>query len=266
MTRKRNNASNALRRARAVRSGVPDANSVRDRRTEYDPVAGGQLRAFTAVATAVRAWVEPRKPRRSRKRKAAKVPWRPQRYGERVLVFDTETTTDAAQRLLFGFFRLYERDRLILEGLIVSDALDYGQMTTLAAYAARCRLPIYRRERFVEEIFYPEVYVLGTLCVGFNLPFDLTRIAIHAGSGRGENRRKFRVMLSRRVRWHDLRIESASGEPPSSASFPSASSTNGSGRSLRVGSLISARLAAHLAASGIRCAAQAKRFGPLRAR
>jgi hypothetical protein len=44
-------------------------------------------------------------------------------------------------------------------------------------------LPIYSRERFVEEIFYPEVYVEGTLCVGFNLPFDLARIAIYAGLG-----------------------------------------------------------------------------------
>ena len=94
-----------------------------------------------AVSTAVRAWVEPRKPRRWRKSPAQPVPWRPQPYGERVLVFDTETTTDAAQRLLFGFFRLYERDRLILEGIIVADVLDYEQMMTIAEYAANaaCR-------------------------------------------------------------------------------------------------------------------------------
>jgi hypothetical protein len=167
--------------------------------------------AALAVTTAIRAWVEARKPGKARRapRKKAK-PWRPQPYGQRVLVFDTETTTDAAQRLLFGFFRLYEHDRLILEGLIVADVLDYEQMTTLAEYAARCHLPIYSRERFVEEIFYPEIYVEGTLCVGFNLPFDLARIAVHARICRGENRRKFGIVLTRRLRWHDLRVESLS--------------------------------------------------------
>jgi hypothetical protein len=139
------------------------------------------------------------------------MPWRPQRYGDRVLVFDTETTIDAAQRLLFGFFRLYERDSLVREGIIVADSLDHASMVAIAEYAARCRLPIYSRERFVEEVFYPEVYVEGTLCVGFNLPFDLARVAIHAGICRDQNRRKFRIVLSRRLRWHDLRIESLSG-------------------------------------------------------
>jgi hypothetical protein len=173
----------------------------------------GSKRPFLSVTTAIRAWVEARKdgtPRNAPCKRNAKPPWRPQRYGERVLVFDTETTTDAAQRLLFGIFRLYERDRLTLEGLIVSDILDHEQMSTLTEYAARCRLPIYSRERFVEEVFYPEVYVEGTLCVGFNLPFDIARIAVHAGCCRGENRRKFRTVLSRRLRWHDLRIESLS--------------------------------------------------------
>jgi hypothetical protein len=178
-------------------------------RTRYVPRSKAQSGPFVAVTTAIRAWVEPHKARKRQTK--SKPPWRPQPYGTRVLVFDTETTTDAAQRLLFGFFRLYERDRLILEGLIVTDLLDYDAMMTLSEYAAKCRLPIYSRERFVEEVFYPEVYAEGTLCIGFNLPFDLARIAVHAGTCRGENRRKFRIKLSNRIRWHDLRIESASG-------------------------------------------------------
>lgn len=163
--------------------------------------------------TAVRACVEALKPHRKRgTRDRTAVPWRLLPYGQRVLVFDTETTTDAAQRLLFGFFRLYDRDGLILEGIIAADVLAHDAMAAIAEYAAKCRLPIYSRERFVEEVFYWEVYVLGTLCVGFHLAFDLARIAIHAGIGRGENRRKFRIVLSRRLHWHDLRIESASGK------------------------------------------------------
>ena len=69
----------------------------------------------------MRAWVEPRQPRRrAGRRRTAPVPWRPQPYGQRVLVFDTETTTDAAQRLLYGLFRIYDRDRLVQEGLIAA--------------------------------------------------------------------------------------------------------------------------------------------------
>jgi hypothetical protein len=159
------------------------------------------------MKTAIRAWVEPWKARRKKHGKPKPVPWRPQPYGDRVLVFDTETTVDAAQRLLYGFFRLYERDRLIREGIIVADVLDHDAMIAIAEYRAKCRLPIYSRERFVEEVFYPEVYAEGALCIGFNLPFDLSRIAIGAGCGRGDNRRKFRIKLSNRLRWHDLRIE-----------------------------------------------------------
>ncbi len=100
--------------------------------------------------------------------KPKKVAWRPQSYGDRVLVFDTETTTDAAQRLLFGFFRLYQGDRLIEEGLIVTDLLDYEQMTTLTEYAVKCRLAdLQPRTVRGRTVFYPEVYCEGTVCVGF---------------------------------------------------------------------------------------------------
>ncbi len=195
-----------------VESGKP--SQVRQSETPPESVSDSAATIGFPMKTAIRAWVEPRKTHRSKRRnpkaKPKPVPWRPQPYGERVLVFDTETTVDAAQRLLYGFFRLYERDRLIREGIIVADLLDHEAMIAISEYSAKCRLPIYSRERFVEEVFYPEVYAEGTLCVGFNLPFDLSRIAIHAGCGRGENRRKFRIQVTQRIRWHDLRIESAS--------------------------------------------------------
>jgi hypothetical protein len=164
---------------------------------------------MTQVETAIRAWVQPKR-RKGRRRKRER-PWRPQRYGERVLIFDVETSADHAQRLLFAFFRLYERDRLVREGIIAAEALRHEEKAVIAEYAARHRLPIYSPELFIEQVFFPEVYDLGTLCVGFNLPFDLPRVATSAGCGRGANRRKFRIRLSRRVAIHDLHIESASG-------------------------------------------------------
>ena len=142
-----------------------------DGNVPWEKMTVRRIRPPSPCKRAIRAWVEPSKPRRGGNRDRSAVPWRPQPFGDGVLVFDTETTTDAAQRLLFGFFRLYDRDRLVEEGLIAADVLDQPSMEAISEYAARCRLPIYSRERFVEEVLYPEVYVQGTLCVGFHLAF-----------------------------------------------------------------------------------------------
>jgi hypothetical protein len=195
-------------RRRTTRRGGQSGSRTVDHATTVDNGAAPVVERQSAV----RAWVEPRKRRHRGGKRRTAVPWRPQPYGQRVLVFDTETTTDTAQRLLYGFFRIYDRDRLVHEGLIAAEVMDPESMALIAERASKSRLPIYSRERFVEEVFYPEVYREGTLCVGFNLPFDLTRIAVHAGVGRGQNRRKFRIVLTRRIRWHDLRIESATGK------------------------------------------------------
>ena len=129
---------------------------------------------------------------------------------ERVLAFDTETTTGFEQRLLFGVFRIHEHGTLLEEGIFFGDGVSEAERSLIGAYADLHDLPVYTREEFV-DFFYEEVYVLGTLCVGFNLPFDLSRIAIRAGSGRGENRRKFRFKLTRRVDRPHIRIEAISG-------------------------------------------------------
>jgi len=165
------------------------------------------------VETAIRAWVEvERKERAEKRRQPASVPWRTQSIGERVLVFDTETTTDFTQALQFGAFCIYENGILEIEGLIIADALSPGQMATVNAYAEKHPLRVYTRTLFVEQIVYPEIYRLGTLCIGFNLPFDLSRIALHAGLGRGKNRRKVSLRLSLHVYWPRIRIEAISGK------------------------------------------------------
>lgn len=158
--------------------------------------------------TAVRAWVQPTEPRRSPFQSAW--PWRAIPLDERVLVFDTETTTDFTQRLLFGVFRNYVEGELLQEGLFLGDSVSESEATTAFAYAAEHKLPVFTRIQFVEDIFYPEVYVQGALCVGFNLPFDLSRIAVQANPGKGKHRRSFRFKLSFRVDLPDLRIESIS--------------------------------------------------------
>jgi hypothetical protein len=53
-----------------------------------------------------------------------------------------------------------------------------------------------RRAQFVRQVFIPEVYDLGTLCVGFNLPFDLSRLAVRWAPGRRQWRDAFTRSLT----------------------------------------------------------------------
>jgi hypothetical protein len=109
--------------------------------------------------------------------------------GDRVLVFDTETTTDRFQNLLVGAFQIHECTgqgyALICEGLIVGNLLGSDQGSVVELYARRHGLRAYSRPEFIREVFIPEIYRLGTLCVGFNLPFDLSRLAVRAVPSRG---------------------------------------------------------------------------------
>jgi hypothetical protein len=165
---------------------------------------------ITVDSTAIRAWVVPARKRRRRKQSSGK-PWRPTRFDERVLVFDTETTTNYTQRLLYGFYRLYVDDVLVEEKLVIADDLKGKDLLIASNFAQVVGLEVLTRTEFVESVFYPEVYMRGAMCVGYNLPFDLSRIAIGAGAGTGQNRRAFTLKLSPRIRFPKIRIESVSG-------------------------------------------------------
>ena len=217
-----------------------------------------------AVYTAIRSWVVPRSS--NKKRKLPVPPWRPLGYGARVLVVDLETTIDTSQRILFGFFRLYEQARLVREGIITADVLDYESIIAIQEYRAKARLEVFSRERFVEDIFYPEVYILGTLCVGYHISFDLVRLGIHAGVGRGKHRRNFEWFSLGDCAGTTCVLKLYRDARPSLASFPSVSFTPGSVRFSRVASSISARLAAPSVGPGTLCAPPASRFEPLRSK
>ena len=88
--------------------------------------------AVVAVSTAIRGWVVPTNAKPPKKRK--RTPQRGARsgYGGRVIIVDLETTIDTSQRILYGFFRLYEHDRLVREGIITADLLDYESIITIS--------------------------------------------------------------------------------------------------------------------------------------
>jgi hypothetical protein len=107
-------------------------------------------------------------------------------YGQRVLVLDTETTMDTLQNLLCGQAIIYEgTEQASINGLprerhiFYEDGLNDEQMEMITQYAGDKGATLLTRERFVTEVFYPELITLGTACICFNAPFDLSRLATH---------------------------------------------------------------------------------------
>src|SRR2546423_14488588 len=81
-------------------------------------------------------------------------------WPEQILVFDTETTVDALQRLTFGSYRHLERGAdgkapLLEEGLFYEDDLpqsDPSGFATLRAYVRqRPELKLFSRSEFLDE-------------------------------------------------------------------------------------------------------------------
>jgi hypothetical protein len=148
------------------------------------------LRAYTLRKETAMPQAERRTPppNRGPRRKGRPEP----RWPKQVLVFDTETTTDETQRLIFGSYRADKWNRLgnldlITEGLFYADDLSAWNPAALAelqAYAAAHSLPLLSRRDFVEKVFRRVAIDARGLVVGFNLPFDLSRIAIDAGEAR----------------------------------------------------------------------------------
>ena len=114
-----------------------------------------------------------------------------------VLVFDTETTTDAGQSLRIGSYQVREGERLDEAGLFYAPAaLSDTEMATLSEFAAARNLRLITRDEFVDRVFYGIGYDLRATIVGLNLPFDLSRIAIGHASARGDMRGGFSFKLS----------------------------------------------------------------------
>jgi hypothetical protein len=104
-----------------------------------------------------------------------------------MLVFDTETRIDAAQTLLFGCFQYIADGKLLREALFYADDLAIRDVRLLHKYVDQrqrnSRLALITRKGFLEEIH--RIAVKGKqLLVGFNLPFDLSRLAFDQAAAR----------------------------------------------------------------------------------
>ncbi|HEV8408015.1 MAG TPA: hypothetical protein VGQ34_08775, partial [Sphingomicrobium sp.] len=164
----------------------------------HEPVAGAttddpvdrliiQLRAYVAG--------------RPRSAKARERPW----TSGISVIFDTETTTDPSQRLRFGAYQIRRHGELLERGLFHADDAAADDMANLRASFAGLepteageRLRLLSREEFVKHAIYGWGLDPGGLIVGFNLPFDISRIATAHTYGKKDMKGGFSFTLADR--------------------------------------------------------------------
>ena len=121
---------------------------------------------------------------------------------EVTLTFDTETTTEAAQRLRILFYQLRVRGQLDEEGAAYDPgALSAREVVTLKRYCAERGLPPpITVDAFRQQVFLEKAYACGAEIIGLNLAFDLARIAIDASPARVTSwRRKMRGAFTLKI-------------------------------------------------------------------
>ncbi|WP_406661511.1 DNA polymerase [Methanolobus sp. ZRKC3] len=116
---------------------------------------------------------------------------------DRVLVFDTETTIDQYQNFKIGYFQIYQNGYIQHEGLFYNPSiLADNEKSLCEIYTTRHNLVIYTLDEFIDTVFYNEIYNFHSLCIGYNLPFDISRISKKVGDSRGRNKGGFTFTLS----------------------------------------------------------------------
>jgi hypothetical protein len=118
------------------------------------------------------------------------------KWPERALVFDTETRITPDQSLTFGVYRcctlVDESYKVTEEGIFYADDLAAKERKVLQTYIRTAvsdvasfppRFPLYSRTEFMRRVFWPAIKYRGALVVGFNLPFDLARLALTWSKG-----------------------------------------------------------------------------------
>jgi hypothetical protein len=108
-----------------------------------------------------------------------------------VLAFDTESRITVDQSLTFGIWRrcklVGQNYEVFEEGIFYADDLPAKDLKVLEAYMETAvsdvitfppRFPLYSRTKFMKKVFWPALKKTGAMVVGFNLGYDLTRIAL----------------------------------------------------------------------------------------
>jgi hypothetical protein len=129
------------------------------------------------------------------------------KWPKHALVFDTETRITADQSLSFGVYRLCALVNgsyaVKEEGIFYADELAAKDRKVIENYLRTAvsdvasfppRFPLFSRSDFMKRVFWPAIKYNGALVVGFNLPFDLARLALDWSRG-GED--EWSLVMSR---------------------------------------------------------------------
>ena len=143
-----------------------------------------------SLPIAVRAYPQHQKEERPARTRPEKTWIRP----DAMLVVDTETKTDATQAIKFGSYRLVVSGNCVEEGLFYPPDISEEEKQILNNYVSsratqppkkgRPDLLLLTLREFLEKL-YRASYKGRCLLVGFNLPFDISRIAFEATAARG---------------------------------------------------------------------------------
>jgi chromate transport protein ChrA len=106
---------------------------------------------------------------------------------EWTLIFDCETRIDASQSLRFRTYQVRKSEERMEAGIFYDiEILTESEREILRRVAIERRLELRTSDDFVENVFFGIAYEFRANIIGFNLPFDLSRLAIRYGSAKGK--------------------------------------------------------------------------------
>lgn len=164
--------------------------------TDHLPLA---IRAYAAPQ--VVAGMEPPKPKGKRRpSRAGASPWQ--------VVFDTETTSCAGQALRFGTYQVRYAGELKEAGIFYApDGVTPAELNALRRHAVTAGLRLLNRDEFADQIFFAIGWQLRATIIGFNLPFDISRIAIRHSSARTGMRGGFSFKISKQKIYPNIQVK-----------------------------------------------------------
>jgi hypothetical protein len=113
------------------------------------------------------------------------------------VVFDCETSVEPTQQLRVGFFQVRENSKLNRSGIFHPKAISESDKTCIGHYARSHNLEILTVADFRVDILLKYGYTRHATIVGFNLPFDISRVALHHGVARRDKRGGYSFLLTR---------------------------------------------------------------------
>lgn len=114
-----------------------------------------------------------------------------------ILIFDCETTIDAIQQLRVGFFQVRKGKAIEIEGIFFDPStITASEEKLIQTYADSHSLIVLTISEFRSNIFLKYGYIRCGTVIGFNLPFDLSRIALSHSPARRSMREGFSFTLT----------------------------------------------------------------------